>query len=240
MSSWARAGDEYREPATWRRLSAFIPAVMLLLALALGLVLGRVTSPATERIKVVPLPPGSSHVEAGVPVGFRHSEAGAVDAATAYTVTLNGPMLLDSPALRAAAAAIAVPDYQAELVSQGDKGLQALNSAYGVQGNASAGATPAVKLVPIAYKLESYSALEARVSIWAVWLIAEEGILAPQQNWLTLQVSLHWLDSDWKLAASGAHPGPVPQPPQGAVTEQSQPLAAPLTSDYTEYKHAGS
>ena len=84
---------------------------------------------------------------------------------------------------------------------------------------ATAGATPAVKLVPIAYKVESYDPTEARVSIWAVWLIAEQGILAPQQNWITLQLSLHWLDQDWKMAASGAHPGPVPQPPQGAGVE---------------------
>jgi hypothetical protein len=147
-------------------------------------------------------------------------------------------MLLDLDGLRAAAGAIAAPEYRDQLVSQGAKGLQALNSAYGVQSNASAGATPAVKLVPIAYRVESYDPTEARVSIWAVWLIAEEGILAPQQNWITLQLSLRWLDNDWKMAtSSGAHPGPVPQPPQGAAVEQSQPLPAPLTSDYSEYSH---
>jgi hypothetical protein len=96
-----------------------------------------------------------------------------------------------------------------------------------------------VKLVPIAYKVESYGPAEARVSIWAVWLIAEEGLLAPQQNWITLQLSLQWLANDWKMAASGAHPGPVPQPPQSAVVEQSQPLPKPLTSDYSEYSHVG-
>jgi hypothetical protein len=237
---WARADEDFQEPGTVRWLAAFIPAAMLLMALALGLLLGRVTAPQTVQVRTVPLAPGSARMESGVPVGFAHSEAGAVDAATAYAVALNGPILLDPAALRAAAAAIALPQYQAELIGQGDKGLQALNTTYGVQSNARAGATPAVKLVPIAYKLESYSAIEARVDIWAVWLIAEAGILAPQQNWITLQLSLNWLDSDWKMDASGAHPGPVPQPPQGAVAEQSQLLPAPLTTDYTEYKHVGS
>ena len=72
---------------------------------------------------------------------------------------------------------------------------------FGSRTDYGAGATPAVKLVPIAYKLESYSAIEARVDVWAVWLIAEAGILAPQQIWITLQLSLNWLDGDWKMAA---------------------------------------
>jgi hypothetical protein len=209
------------------------------MAVIAGLILGRATAPHTVQVRTVPLAPGSTRVESGVPVGYSHSQAGAIDAATAYTVSLNGPMLLDLGALRAAAQAIAAPEFRDELVAEGAKGLQALNSAYGVQSNAQAGATPAVKLVPIAYKVESYDPTEARVSIWAVWLIAEQGILAPQQNWITLQISLRWLDQDWKMVASGAHPGPVPQPPQGAVIEQSQPLPAPLTSDYTEYSHVG-
>ena len=237
MSSWARAGEDFgsRQP---RRLGWVIPAAVINMALVLGFFLGRATSPAQSvQVRTVPLAPGSTRVESGVPVGYSHSQAGAIDAATAYTVSLNGPMLLDLGALRAAAQAIAAPQFRDELVAEGAKGLQAVNSAYGVQSNAQAGATPAVKLVPIAYKVESYDPTEARVSMWAVWLIAEQGILAPQQNWITLQISLHWLDQDWKMVASGAHPGPVPQPPQGAVIEQSQPLPAPLTGDYTDYTH---
>ena len=120
MSSWARAGEDFgsREP---RRLGWVIPVAVITMALVLGLFLGRATSPAqTVQVRTVPLAPGSTRVESGVPVGYGHSQAGAVDAATAYAVALNGPMLLDLDGLRAAAGAIAVPEYRDQLVSQGD------------------------------------------------------------------------------------------------------------------------
>jgi hypothetical protein len=68
-------------------------------------------------------------------------------------------------------------------------------------------------------------------------VIAQEGLLPPQQNWITSQMTLRWFDRDWKVSASGAHPGPIPQPPSG-VESVSWPLSLALT-DYQEYKHVG-
>jgi hypothetical protein len=240
MSAWARAGDDFGQPSRLQRLGPAIPFLVIALALLAGLVAGRTTAPQQTVItRHVPLAPGSTQVESGVPTGYQHTAAGAVDAATNYAVAFNGPLLLDRETLQGTITAAASPDYRNDLEAQTAKALQALNSAYGVQSNARNDATPAIRLVPIAYRLESYSPVDARVSIWAVWMIAEEGILAPQQAWITTQLSLRWL-GDWKLYASGSHPGPVPQPPQEAVPEQSQPLAPPLTSDYQEYQHVGS
>src|SRR5919108_5050419 len=221
MSSWARASEEFGPPRGLRRWGPAIPVVVIAIALLAGFVFGRITAPSTVTVRTVPLAPGSTRVEAGVPIGYEHTRQGAVDAATAYAVTLNGPIVLDASALRAAEEVIATPDYRGPLEEQTAKALQALDSAYGIRSNASMGATAVVRLVPIPYRVESYNPTEARVSIWAVWLIAEEGILAPQQTWITTQLQLRWL-GDWKLSASGSHPGPVPQPPQESVTEQSQ------------------
>ncbi|PZS33208.1 MAG: hypothetical protein DLM58_08195 [Pseudonocardiales bacterium] len=236
MSSWVRAGEEFGQPGRVRRLGPAIPAAVIAMALLVGLVVGRFTAPSSTIMRTVPLAPGSTNVESGVPVGYQHTRPGAVDAATAYAVTLNGPIVFDAAAMKAAEDVIATPDYRGPLEEQTAKALQALDSAYGVRSNASMGVTPAVRLVPVAYRLESYNPLEARVSIWAVWLIAEEGILAPQQAWMTTQLALRWL-GDWKLSSSGSHPGPVPQPPQEAVDQQSIPLPAPLTGQYQEYHH---
>jgi hypothetical protein len=93
-----------------------------------------------------------------------------------------------------------------------------------------------VKLVPVAYQLESYTDSDASVSIWAVWLVAEEGLLVPQQNWTTTRMSLKWQRGDWKISGSGAHPGPIPQPPQGAVPESSNPLPDAV-AHFQEYTH---
>ena len=70
MSSWARAGEDFgsRQP---RRLGWVIPVAVITMALVLGLFLGRTTSPAqTVQVRTVPLAPGSTRVESGVPVGY--------------------------------------------------------------------------------------------------------------------------------------------------------------------------
>jgi hypothetical protein len=238
MSSWARAGEEFGHPGRLRRWGPAIPVVVIAIALLAGLVFGRISAPSTVAVRTVPLAPGSTRVEAGVPIGYEHTRQGAVDAATGYAVTLNSPIVLDASALRAAEDVIATPEYRGPLEEQTAKALQALDSAYGARSNDGMGATLVVRLVPVAYRVESYNPMEARVSIWAVWLLAEEGILAPQQAWITTQLQVRWL-GDWKLASSGSHPGPVPQPPQQAVDQQSMPLPAPLTGQYQEYRHVG-
>jgi hypothetical protein len=209
------------------------------MALLFGLVLGRLTAPSqTVIVRHVPLAPGSTRVESGVPIGYQHTQRGAVDAGTIYLVAFNGPMVLRPYDMRAAVDTVATPEYRGELETQTAKALQALESYYGISAKAQAGITPVVKLVPIAFRIDSYTGDEAGVSIWAVWLIAEEGLLVPQQNWTTSHFVLKW-QGDWKVSASGAHPGPIPQPPQGAVPESSNPLPAAV-SDFQEYTHVAS
>jgi hypothetical protein len=219
MSSWARAGEEFPQHGRLRSWGPAIPIAVITLAGFLGLALGRITAPSSVIVRDVHLAPGSTRVESGVPVGYPHTRQGAVDAATAYAVTLNGPIVLDAAALKAAEDVVATPEYRGPLEQQTAQALRTLDSAYGVRSNASVGATPAVRLVPVAFRVESYNPTEARVSIWAVWLIAEEGLLPPQQAWITTQLALRW-SGDWKLSSSGAHPGPVPQPPQEEVDQQ--------------------
>jgi hypothetical protein len=150
-----------------------------------------------------------------------------------------GQLELKPPELRLAQEAVVAPEYRDEFLARGAQVLRAFEAAYGITTNAAAGARPVVELIPIAYKLEVYDGLHARVNVWAVWLVAEEGLLATQQNWITVQLGLRWFNADWKVTAMGDHPGPVPQPPQGAVPEQSSPLPAPLT-DYQQYRHVAS
>ncbi len=237
MASWARVGEELGGPAPARRLSVLIPAAVVVMALVFGVIFGRITAPQRQLVvRTMPLAPGSTQVESNVPVGYQRTQQGAVDAATNYAVALNGPVPYNADDLRAAVDVAATAEYRTDLEASTARDLQGLNSYYGIDVHAQAGARPVIKLVPIAYHLDAYSPAEASVGIWAVWLIAEEGLLVPQQHWTTTHIALKWQGGDWKISATGAHPGPIPQPVQGAVPESSTPLPAALT-DYQEYTH---
>jgi hypothetical protein len=173
MSSWARAADDLSKPRRLQRLGPLIPIAVIIMALLFGLVLGRLTAPSqTVVVRHVPLAPGSTRVESGVPIGYQRTKQGAIDAATNYLIAFNGPMVLRPDDMKAAVDTATTPEYRPELETQTAKALQALESYYSISAKAQAGVTPVVKLVPIAFHVDSYSADEAGLSIWAVWLIA--------------------------------------------------------------------
>src|SRR5216684_4288200 len=116
MGSWVRAGEDFRPT---RRLGWVIPAVVITMALVVGLFLGRATSPPQRlQVRAVPLAPGSTRVESSVPVGYQHTRQGAIDAATNYVVTLDGPLLLQPDGLRRAEDLMVASAYRAELETQ--------------------------------------------------------------------------------------------------------------------------
>ena len=61
--------------------------------------------------------PGPTHVVNGVPVGYAHTQAGAVAAATNYLVTFNGPLVTQPDKYRAAVDEMALPDVRNTLTS---------------------------------------------------------------------------------------------------------------------------
>jgi hypothetical protein len=171
-----------------------------------------------------------------VPVGYRPVESGAVDAATNYLVALNSPLVLHPDQVRATEAVMAAPEYRDQLIAAGDANLRALDSSFGLGANAGLGIQVVVRYVPIAFHLDSYDGQHAAVSVWAVWVLAEAGILPPQQHWLTSTMLLEWTAGDWKVTGVGSRPGPVPAPPQQLVPDPSSPLPDALTQ-YREYQH---
>src|SRR5207245_427032 len=98
-----RAGEDFGGSRQPRRLGLLIPAAVLTMAVVVGLILGRATAPQQPaQVRTVPLAPGSTRVESGVPLGYQHTRQGAIDAATNYVVTLDGPLLLQPDGLRTA------------------------------------------------------------------------------------------------------------------------------------------
>lgn len=210
----------------------------LLLATGVALAVSLATRPAggPSEVRTVPLPQGATRMEADVPVGYQPTEAGAVDAATNYLVALNSPLVLQPERIRAAEAVMAAPAYRDQLVAAGDANLRAMNAAYGVAAAAGRGVQVVIRYVPIAFHLDSYDGQHAAVSVWAVWVLAEAGVLAPQQHWLVSTILLEWLAGDWKVTAASSRQGPVPASPEQRVIDPSSPLPDALTS-YRGYQH---
>ncbi len=235
-TGWQRR--RFPRPSPWLVVAAVAGLVLAAASFVLGGAVMRPAPPAavTAPVRVVPLPQGASRLEAGVPVGYEQTESGAVDAATNYLVALNGPLVLHPDQFRAAEGVIAAPAYRTQMLAEGDASLRALNSSFGFASNGSMGIPIALRLAPIAYHLDSYDGEHAAVSVWAVWVFAEGGILAPQQHWFTATYLLEWTGGDWRVSGASARPGPIPAPPQQTVADPSSPLPDALTN-YREYQH---
>jgi hypothetical protein len=177
---------------------------------------------------------GAGHIESGVPVGYGHTAGGVTAAATNYAIALNGSLILDPDKLRAAVQTVTGPGSLQRMLQSTEQTLDSANNAYGLITNARNGVAVIIRFTPVAWHLDRYDGTEAQVSIWAVAVFAEAGVLTPRQNWMTLTYSLAWLGGDWKLTDAGATPGPVPsitEPGQQANTDVPVQLR-----DFKEYR----
>jgi hypothetical protein len=177
---------------------------------------------------------GARHVENGVVVGYQQTAIDSVVAATNYATVINGSLVLDPEKLRAAIRTVTAPGSLQRLLTNTEQTLDSANSAYGLITNAHSGIAVIVRFIPVAWHLDRFDGTEAQVSIWAVAVFAEAGVVAPRQNWITVTYSLAWLGGDWKLTDAGATPGPVP-----SVTEPGQQANADIPiqmRDFKEYR----
>jgi hypothetical protein len=200
-----------------RRLAAL--AAVIALVGALAFVAGRVAGagsvqepapttpshtpgvPLPATTTAVPATPGSgegSQVANGVPLGYTDDETGAVDAATAFSRVLGGPLLLDRTAYQRAVQTIAAPGEQAALSQAAGGQLTALDQSYHLISLASSGVPVSVTTVPLSYQVDAFTPQRATVDIWAVGVMAAAGQLTPTAVWTTFQYRLVWA-GDWRL-----------------------------------------
>jgi hypothetical protein len=204
--------------------------------LSSGVFLGRLSATTPVASSRPPtLLVGASRMEGDVPVGYARTREGAVAAATNYSGLLAGPLILNPDRYRASERAIAAPSARARVTAEGEQAITAVNDSTQAVAEARRGGHVVVRYTPIAYRVTSYDASRATVSIWGLWLVGEEDLLAPTQTWSTRNLDLEWSGGDWRLAGSGASPGPAPQLGQQAT--QSPELPSQLI-DFEEYQHA--
>jgi hypothetical protein len=63
---------------------------------------------------------------------------------------------------------------------------------------------------PLAWRLDSYTDTEARLSVWTVGVLSATGVAVPQSDWRTVNMTLSWERGTWLVAAVSDRPGPTP------------------------------
>ncbi len=168
--------------------------------------------------------PGPTRIEAGVPVGYPHSDDGARAAATQYVATLGGELMLDPSRRDLALAAVSrdgrpEPDVVARRSTRpnAERATGALHAQQADRPMIAAAA-------PVLSKVTAYDGDTATVAVWATSVLGTDRLGSLDQAWATETVTLQW-DGDWKLAAYDSAPGPVP-----ALHQPVTPLAEALVS----------
>ncbi len=172
-------------------------AACLALALLLALVLerGHEAGPAAA-VELVD----------GVPVGVRHTPAGALAAADNYVALASQSIEQDPAAFNALVAQVYAPGARAQTLSQAQQirtaDVQNMNN-YEEGGRAVA--------IVAARRLDRYTQTTARVTSWLggfVW----GPHLTPRQTWNLIDTTLRWQDGRWLVESSNTEATPAPVP----------------------------
>ncbi|MFE3502615.1 hypothetical protein [Kitasatospora sp. NPDC059160] len=164
----------------------------------------------------------------GIASGYPHSDQGAQSAAANYAVAIGSADMFRADSRHTIVATIADPGSAAALQSRLDQGFTPETAArFGVdaQGKPPKGLTFVSRTIPVGTRSIGYSSDSVKVDVWCTGLfgLAGERSTKPvSDEWFTLNLSLRWTGTDWKLTdfsrASG--PAPVPQDQQAATAEE--------------------
>jgi hypothetical protein len=221
------------------RLGWILTGICALL-LIVGFMLGRSSAPAAQaspsQLSGVAGWPGARRMDGDVPVGYAHTPAGAVAAATNYSQALE-PFWLNPPRYRAALQAIAVPSEREQMLAQADVEFGNVENDTGAMSNAAKGVREALVTVPLSYHVQAYTSSRAVVEIWSVSVIAEDKVLGPTQTWADQTVVLKWVGDDWRESVeTTVNTGAIPHLGQTPSLDASLP---PELGSFQRYRHAG-
>ena len=249
--TWGEPGVTPQCSRLWR----IVLAAALLLSLLLGALLDRAFDGSGLAgplgvVRQAPLADGGEQVWSGrtkggvVPVGWAHSQAGAIAAATSYTVALSSSEVLFDPAKRRLAIdAIAAPEarvrLQRELDATADTVAVALTRGPPAD-NAAATLDPArviFQAVPVRYRVDLYDSSHARIAIWMTGVAGYQPSGLPvQEAWGVTTVQLRWVHTDWKETSATVQDGPTP------VADGTPPTPTPVlvreAQRFKEYRYA--
>lgn len=199
------------------RRAAILAAVVLVVLVAgvLFVRLNRGTSGGAEREEMPtaaePRPTAPAGVAgpvgeaAGLPVVFARDERGAVAAAVAYATASQRWLYFTDAEIEAAIGEIATPVAAPRLA---EDVVADISMARDQLGQSSGRIWWLVR--PLAWRVDSFRGIEARVSVWTITILSAAGVAAPQSEYLTVTLDLAWVDGDWRVDGVRDTPGPTP------------------------------
>jgi hypothetical protein len=183
---------------------------------------------------------GPREVVKGVPVGYQHSEQGAVAAAANYARVLSSTLILDQARRRAAIETLAAPETLDRQQRAWDQAAASLTKGLGVKDGSAKEATVLLRAVPVGWRLKAYTGDRATVAIWVTSVLGAlggpPGGVPVREAWGTTTVELRWVDGDWKQLRATNTDGPVPIADPATPTAASQLI--PEAQQFKEFNYA--
>jgi hypothetical protein len=183
---------------------------------------------------------GPRKVVSGVPVGYQHSEQGAVAAAANYARVLSSTLVLDRSKRHAAIEALAAPEALARQQRAWDQAVALLTNGLGVADGGTTDGTVLLRAVPVGWRLKEYTGDRATVAIWVTSVLGALGGppngVPVREAWGTTTVELRWVEGDWKQLRATNTDGPVPIADSATPTAASQLI--PEAQQFKEFTYA--
>jgi hypothetical protein len=197
---------------------------LLLAAVAMGMVIGgflaggfsnssgastaQAIGPDVGDIRVAASPAGPTSKVEGVGVGFAHSEAGAVAAATNLILTLEQAGTTDRASAMRGYGTLAARASKETLTAEMGASWDALHG--GITTNGPVKSSLFLRTVPVGHEISRYSDERATVEVWTLTIVAAAGMREPLATWETASVEVVWEDEDWKIWSAQSAAGPSP------------------------------
>lgn len=143
---------------------------------------------------------------------FARSPTGAAEAATTYLGLLAETAAVDSTDVRARVNAMTTGSLRAQL----QQGLPVLASA--LRARLASRADPAAfEGWPLGYRVTSFTATSATVSIWHLDLAANSTLGLMTTDYATTTYEVRWLDGTWRIDRARNVAGPTPPSPNAPL-----------------------
>lgn len=232
----AKAPTPHRRVRLTHLLGAAL-VVLLLAAAALQLTSGSkrqqpASTPAATPLQApagaggIAVPPvaGATQLVNGVAVGYPHTAAGAVAAATNYLVAQSDPQMYVADRRHAVLETIAAPGQADQLIAQVEPGIQLAARGLGLDASGRSNDGVLVsRVLPLGWHLDSYQSDRARVAVWYGTLAGVAALHSQTPvttEYATESIDLVWAAGDWKWSGLVHADGPAPvggvQPPSSA------------------------
>jgi hypothetical protein len=171
-------------------------------------------------------------VDASAP-DYPRTREGAVAAATAYSLALDGPRIFDPAHRRQILRDVATEDARTELEGAFADGVGLIASQLGLEADTFDEPSTVWRAVPGGWQLLDYDRAVATVAIWAAVVAIAEDQLLIEPAWQTTEMTVVWERGGWRLAGFTSRPGPDPA---FVGAPDGDPVAARINA-FAPYRH---